>query len=71
MNQDLQIKVPHLLNQFKLNDLIRDLGLSKENSELLSFKLKQCDGAKCSYFRKLPTESPEAFYRERRYLFLL
>lgn len=32
---------PHLLSQTELNDLVRDLGLTKEKSELLASRLKQ------------------------------
>ena len=32
---------PILINQHMLNDLVRDLGLSKEKAELLSSRLKQ------------------------------
>ena len=33
--------VPQLLNQNDLNDLVRDFGITKEKSELLSSRLKQ------------------------------
>lgn len=32
---------PHLLDQSELNDLIRDLGLDKERSELLASRMLQ------------------------------
>ena len=34
-------KQPHLLSQEDLNDLVRDLSLSKEKAELLGSRLKQ------------------------------
>ena len=46
---------PHLLQQDELNDLVRDLQLSKEKSELLASRLKEYNlldqGTKVSYFR--------------------
>jgi hypothetical protein len=46
---------PHLLQQAELNDLIRDLQLSKEKSELLASRLKEWNllerGTTVSYFR--------------------
>ena len=35
------MKKTHLLSQFELNDLVRDLSLSKEKAELLSLRLLQ------------------------------
>ena len=46
---------PHLLDQTDLNDLIRDLKLNKEKSELLSSRLKEWNllepGTKVTHFR--------------------
>lgn len=36
----LEEKVPHLINQAELNDLIIDLQLSKSKAELLGFRLQ-------------------------------
>ena len=49
--------LPHLKNQCELNDLVRDLKLTKEQSELLGSRLKQWnlleEGTKSSVFRTL------------------
>ena len=61
-------KVPHLLSQLELNDLVRDLGLTKEKSELLGSRLKEWNllqhGVKCSYFRKRH-EDLQDFFMEK------
>ena len=41
LNSNLEEKIPHYPNQKDLNDLIRDLGLTKYNAELLTSRLKQ------------------------------
>ena len=41
LNSNLEEKKPYYLNQKDLNDLIRDLGLTKSNAELLTSRLKQ------------------------------
>lgn len=47
---------PHLINQIELNDLVRDLGLTKDKAELLGSRLKQWNllqnTCKISLFRK-------------------
>lgn len=47
---------PHLIKQSELNDLVRDLGLSKQQSELLGSRLQEWNllakGAKVTVFRK-------------------
>ncbi|XP_066451739.1 uncharacterized protein [Eleutherodactylus coqui] len=49
-------RVPYFPNQHDLNDLIRDLGLTKSNAELLTSRLKQwnlldnCKSRKKTYF---------------------
>ena len=52
---ETETKKPHLLNQEELNDLVRDLSLSKEKAEVLSSRLQQWnllqEGTKISYFR--------------------
>ena len=35
-------KMPHLLNQLDLNDIVRDLSLVKEKAELLSSRIQRC-----------------------------
>ena len=41
LNSNLEKKKPYYPNQKDLNDLIRDLGLTKSNAELLTSRLKQ------------------------------
>ena len=48
---------PHLLSQGDLNDLVRDLNLSKKQSELLASRLKG--------WNLLQKESKVSFYRKR------
>ena len=47
--------VPQLLNQNDLNDLVRDLSLTKEKSELFFLRLKKSNALQkevnCTYFR--------------------
>ena len=50
-------KQPHLLSQEDLNDLVRDLSLSKEKAELLGSRLKQ--------WNLLREDTKISFYRER------
>jgi hypothetical protein len=38
---DIESKNPHPFNQSELNDLVRDLGLTKQKNELLGSRLKQ------------------------------
>ena len=58
-------KVPHLLSQLELNDLVRGLSLTKEKSEVLDSRLKQWNflqyGVKCSHFHKRHEELQEFF----------
>jgi hypothetical protein len=52
---DSDIKKPHLISQVELDDLVRDLSLSKEKSELLGSRVKEWNllqsGATVSHFR--------------------
>jgi hypothetical protein len=48
---------PHLVNQTDLNDLVRDLGLTKEKAELLGSRLKQ--------WNLLDRECKTSVYRKR------
>ncbi|EFN85778.1 hypothetical protein EAI_07696, partial [Harpegnathos saltator] len=53
---------PKPVNQSALNDLVRDLGLSKENAELLGFRLKE------RYL--LESETTFSWYRHREKEFI-
>ena len=53
---------PNLLDQNKLNDLVRDLGLDKDRSELLASRLKE--------WNMLAPKTKITFYREREKEFL-
>ncbi|UYV84953.1 hypothetical protein LAZ67_X004087 [Cordylochernes scorpioides] len=59
---------PHLLTQGDLNDLIRDLDLSKKQSELLGSRLKGWNllhkGIKVCFFRKRQDEFQDFFSQE-------
>ena len=48
-------KLPHLITQEELNDLVRDLSLSKEKAEILGSRLQEWnllqEGTKISHFR--------------------
>ncbi|EZA54307.1 hypothetical protein X777_06137 [Ooceraea biroi] len=55
-------KTPKLFDQLQLNDLVRDLGLSKEKSELLGSKLQEMN--------LLAPETGFAWYRHRELEFL-
>ena len=58
-------EVRQLLNQNDLNDLVRDLGLTIERSELLSSRLKEWNmlqkGVNCTYFRSKHTSLQDFF----------
>jgi len=47
-------KLPHLITQEELNDLVRDLSLSKEKAEILGSRLQEWnllqEGTKISHF---------------------
>lgn len=68
-------KVPHLLSQLDLNDLVRELGLTKEKSELLGSWLKQLNPlhnfCKLRAFSNTACTIPEIFNGKRQYLFML
>ncbi|UYV80797.1 hypothetical protein LAZ67_19001756 [Cordylochernes scorpioides] len=59
---------PHLLTQGDLNDLVRDLDLSKKQSELLGSRLKGWNllhkGTKVCFFRKRQDEFQDFFSQE-------
>ena len=52
--------IPGPLNQFKMNDLVRDLGLSKAGAELLASRLNEKkltqSGVKIAYYRSRESE---------------
>ena len=51
-----RLSAPELFSQTELNDLVRDLGLSKKSAQMLASRLQEKhlidDSAKVSYFRK-------------------
>jgi hypothetical protein len=59
---------PQLFSQIELNDLVRDLGLSKESAELLGSRLKQknllAPGTSFSWFRKREIDFVPYFSQE-------
>jgi len=56
---------PHLINQSELNDLVRDLNLTKDKAELLASRLSEwnllAQGTKISFYRKR-SEALAKFY---------
>jgi hypothetical protein len=65
-------KVPHFFNQEDLNDLVRDLSLSKEKSEVLRSRLQQRNlleqGTKISMFRSRHEQLAIFFTQKKRML---
>lgn len=61
--------VPHLISQADLNDLVRDLNLSKLQAELLGSRLQQWnlldDDVRISYFRKRNIELSKFFTSDK------
>lgn len=59
---------PQLFSQKELNDLVRDLGLSKESAELLGSRLKNknllSSGTSFSWYRHREKEFTQFFYKE-------
>jgi len=60
--------MPHLINQQELHDLVRDLGLSKKQSELLGSRLQEWNllmkGTKISVFRKRQQDLEKFFDKD-------
>ena len=67
-DQEYQKSKPHLLNQSDLDDLIRDLSLSKEKSELLASRLQEWnllqEGTTISHFRYRHTKLASYYVME-------
>jgi hypothetical protein len=63
-----KVKVHNLFTQFELNDVIRDLGLSKEKSELLGSGLKEKNvlaaGASMYWYRRREQEFTRYFSQD-------
>lgn len=59
---------PQIFSQKELNDLVRDLGLSKESAELLGSRLKNknllSSGTSFSWYRHREKEFTQFFYKE-------
>ena len=66
--------VPQQLNQLELNDLVRDLDLSKQAAEILAFRLNEkhvlYSSAKMSFYKKRD-ELFMPYFKEEKQLFLL
>lgn len=66
-------KEPECFNQAELNDLTRDLGLSKETSELLASRLNEKnllqDGTKVSYYRSREKDFVQYFRAENDFVY--
>ncbi|CAG5048025.1 unnamed protein product [Parnassius apollo] len=60
---------PHILNQSELNDLVRDLELSKSKAQLLGSRLQQWNllekGTRISFFRKRDSQFLQLFSKEQ------
>lgn len=60
---------PHLLNQSELNDLVRDLQLSKSKAQLLGSRLQQWNllekGTKISFFKKRHSQFLHLFCKDQ------
>ena len=68
-----QENTPHLINQAELNDLIRDLQLSRSKAELLGSRLQQWNlllpDTKVTFFRNRSKVYSEFFKREGEYCY--
>lgn len=64
---------PHLISQAELNDLVRDLDLSKNQAELLGSRLQGWNllspGTKISVFRKRHEDLTRFFKKNRQSYF--
>ena len=64
---------PQLFNQSELSDLVRDLALSKESSEVLASRLKEKSllqpGTKVSFYRKRDADFVPLFSQEENIVF--
>lgn len=71
--EGVNINEPHFLTQEDLNDLVRDLGSSKNKAELLASRLKgwhlQKDGTKVSSFRQRRKEFEHLFSKQEDLVF--
>lgn len=70
---ECELKAPKLFNQDDLNDLIRDLGLSKHASEILASRLKERNlvtkGTNVSYYRTRERNLLQYFAEEDDFVF--
>ncbi|GBP69798.1 hypothetical protein EVAR_51961_1 [Eumeta japonica] len=70
---EYDLKAPELFNQTDLNDLIRDLGLSKSASEILASRLKERNlvtkETRISYYRTRKRNLLKYFAKEDNFLF--
>ena len=67
------LSAPELFSQMELNDLVRDLGLSKKAAEVLASRLQEKhlldDSAKVSYFRKRYQSFVTFFSEQKQFVY--
>ena len=67
------VATPLRFNQFELNDLVRDLNLSKETSEVLAFKLNEKNlhqpGTNITFYRRREKDLLPYFSKENNLVF--
>ena len=65
----LDYDAPHPFSQMELNDLVRDLGLSKSSTELLASRSKESNflynSARITFYRNRHEEYLRFFYAEK------
>ena len=68
-----RLLAPKLFSQTELNDLVRDLGLSKKAAEILASRLQEKhlldDSAKVSYFRKRYQSFVTSFSEQKKFVY--
>ena len=68
-----RLSAPELFRQTELNDLVRDLGLSKKAAKILASTLQEKhlldDSAKVSYFRKRDQSFVTFFSEQKQFVY--